>query len=194
MKINLNTDDLEEQEKQEKETPELTEGERNVENFLNSFVEGKQEEVTMLESSVDNIDADVVIEKPKRKFEFAPIIFGIIFVIFVSISLGLSFIFSTYNVVFSYKLVGATQYNEAINVSLMEKGEFVDRNQINEGQYILYTEDNMNATFGERKLFIVDEKRKNSVHGYDVETKSYKDISYEKICYIVDGDLNIERK
>lgn len=167
-------------------------GETDVKKFLNIFSEDNQEEVVMSESAIKNIEEDIVLEKTKKKTSIKPIIIGILFIIFLVISIAISYILSTFNVVLGYNVYYAKMTNnDGIVFSLVEKGVYCNPQLLKVGDCILYTEGEKDKTFNEYRVMKITEIRKNTIHGYCPDSGEYKDINSEKICYQLNGDIQL---
>lgn len=176
---------------EDSDTPNINDAQQDeeVQNFLDMFSKGRQEEVKMADSSFKNIEEDIVLEKPKKKISIKPLIIMIIFIIFIFLAIIASYIFATFNIVTKYHIDGAEYYNDHfVNFSIVKKGDLCDISTLKPNDTILYTEGDTNTLIGDYKAFKIKEVKKSSVYGYDYNSKEYMEISCEKICYKLSGE------
>ena len=160
------------------------------EDFINTFKEGKQEEVVLSADALKAIKEDIVLEKPKAKFKWGYIVWGAIFAIIIALSIFVAYIFANYTIVWNYNVAEAEYFfSSPVKMSITPQGTFCDTRYLRSGMDILYYEGDIGA-FTHYKKFRIKDVNKTNVFGYDYDSKEYKNITLENIYYILDEDVS----
>lgn len=163
------------------------EGGFGFEEFINTFAEGKQEEVILSDSSIKLIKEDIVLEKTKQKFKFSYIVIAIVFIVLIGISIFTAYIAANYSIVWGYNVEEADYYFESpVRMSVIPKEAYCDTKYLTEGMDVLYYEGDI-GFFTKYKKFRVDDVNKTNVFGYDYSSGEKKNIVLWDIYYIIDS-------
>lgn len=166
-------------------------GEFGFEQFIQTFKEGKQEEVILSEDAIKHIKEDIVIGHVKAKFRWGTLVWGFIFVIIIAISIFTAYVFANYSMVWDYNVAEAEYYFEKpIKLSVTPKNSYCDTRYLEPNMNVLYSNEDV-GFFTKFKKFRIKEINYNgpTVFGYDYETKSFITITKESIYYIIDEEL-----
>lgn len=156
------------------------------EEFINTFAEGKQEEVVLSENAIKMIKEDIVLEKNKHEFKISYIIIAVVFSILIFCSVFVAYILSSYDIVWGYNVAEAKYYFDSpIKFSVVPKEINADTNYLKPGMEVLYYEGETGA-FTKYKKFYIETVNKTNVFGYDYESKERKTLMLENIHYILD--------